>query len=175
MVVPFGRSKFYTAIVTNVHENVPTDYTAKYVEYILDETPIITGNQYAFWKWIAKYYMAPIGDVLNAALPANFKLASETKIVLDPDYEKGVALNSNEEIVVETLEIRNELSLKELAEILSVKNVHPIIKQLIDKKVVITQEELNQKYAPKKESFICINPIFTQDELSDVISLTRSK
>ncbi len=82
VVVPFGKSKFYTAIVTKVHETVPSDYTAKYVEHILDDAPIITGNQYAFWKWIAKYYMAPIGDVLNAALPANFKLASETKIQL---------------------------------------------------------------------------------------------
>lgn len=170
VVVPFGKSKFYTAVVTKIHENVPDGYTAKYAEYILDETPIITGTQYAFWKWIAKYYMAPIGDVLNAALPANFKLASETKILLHPDFEKGVSLTEKEEMLIETLEIREELTLKELSEILSVKNVHPIVKQLIDKGAVLTQEELNQKYTPKKESFVCINPIFSEEDLGDVLS-----
>lgn len=170
VVVPFGKSKYYTAVVTKVHEHVPADYSAKYLEYILDESPIITGTQYAFWKWIAKYYMAPIGDVLNAALPANFKLASETKILLHPDYEKGIALTEKEELVLETLEIREELTLKELSEILAVKNVHPLIKQLIDKGAVVTREELNQKYTPKKESFVCINPVFSEEELGEVLS-----
>lgn len=170
VVVPFGKSKFYTAIVTKVHETVPSDYTAKYVEHILDDAPIITGNQYAFWKWIAKYYMAPIGDVLNAALPANFKLASETKIQLHPDFEKGMELAEKELTLVETLEIREELTLKELSEILGIKNVHPIIKRLIDKGIVITQEELNQKYTPKKESFVCLNPVFTEEDLNNVLT-----
>lgn len=170
VVVPFGKSKFYTAIVTKVHETVPAGYVAKYVEYILDEAPIITAAQYTFWKWIAKYYMAPIGDVLNAALPANFKLASETKIMLHPDYEKGISLTEKEELVIEALEIREELTLKELSEILSVKNVHPVIKQLIDKNAVATKEELNQKYTPKKESFVAINPVFSEDELGTVLT-----
>jgi primosomal protein N' (replication factor Y) len=174
VVVPFGKSKFYTAIVTKLHETVPSDYSAKYIEYVLDDTPIITGTQYSFWKWIAKYYMAPIGDVLNAALPANFKLASETKILLHPDFEKGIPLHEKEETLVEILEIREELTLKELSEILQIKNAHPIVKRLIDKGVVITQEELNQKYTPKKESFVCINPVFSDQELNDVLSTLES-
>src|SRR5690606_26032401 len=105
VVVPFGKSKFYTGVVTRVHENIPKDYTAKYLEFILDESPIVTGKQYTFWKWIAKYYMAPIGDVLNAALPANFKLASETKILLHPDFEKGEELPEKELELVEVLEM----------------------------------------------------------------------
>lgn len=176
VVVPFGKSKFYTGVVTRVHENIPKDYTAKYLEFILDESPIVTGKQYTFWKWIAKYYMAPIGDVLNAALPANFKLASETKILLHPDFEKGEELPEKELELVEVLEMREELTLKELTEILQVKNVQPIVKRLIDKGIVITQEELNQKFTPKKESFVCINPVFTEEELNDVLSsLEESK
>jgi primosomal protein N' (replication factor Y) (superfamily II helicase) len=176
VVVPFGKAKYYTAVVTKVHENVPEGYAVKYIEYILDEIPIITGKQYTFWKWIANYYMAPIGDVLNAALPANFKLASETIIVLHPDFERGVELSEKETLIVDSIEAKESLNLKELSEILSVKNVHPIIKQLIDKKIVITQEELNQKFTPKKESFVCINPIFSDEDLSDVIaSLEKNK
>lgn len=174
VVVPFGKSKYYTAIVTKVHENVPTEYAAKYIEYILDEKPIINGKQYTFWKWIAKYYMAPIGDVLNAALPANFKLASETILMLHPDFDVHEELQGNEKLLVDSLIIREQLTLKDLSEILNVKNVHPVVKRLIDKNVILTQEALNQKFTPKKESFVCINPIFSQDELSEVMHALES-
>ena len=86
-IVPFGRSKFYTAVISRIHEEIPKDYTAKYIELILDETPIVLPQQFKLWDWISEYYMADIGDVMNAALPSNFKLASETVIVLHPDYE----------------------------------------------------------------------------------------
>lgn len=174
VVVPFGKLKYYTAIVTKVHENVPTEYAAKYIEYILDEKPIINGKQYTFWKWIAKYYMAPIGDVLNAALPANFKLASETILMLHPDFDVHEELQGNEKLLVDSLIIREQLTLKDLSEILNVKNVHPVVKRLIDKNVILTQEALNQKFTPKKESFVCINPIFSQDELSEVMHALES-
>src|SRR5690554_1910147 len=87
VVVPFGRSKLQTGIVVRVHEEVPKDYQSKYVEAVLDEYPIITGKQFKLWNWISEYYMAPLGDVMNAALPSNFKLGSETKVLLHPEYE----------------------------------------------------------------------------------------
>ena len=80
VIVPLGRNKLYTAIVNNVHENIPS-YPTKYIEYILDEFPIVTANQLALWDWIASYYMCHIGEVMIAALPSSLKLASETKIV----------------------------------------------------------------------------------------------
>ena len=79
VIVPFGKSKYYTAIVRKVHQEVPTKYAAKYIEGVLDTNRIVTPNQFKLWDWIASYYMADIGDVMNAALPSNFKLASETK------------------------------------------------------------------------------------------------
>src|SRR5690606_22641267 len=61
VVVPFGKSKLYTGIVVRVHEEIPKEYQAKYIEHVLDESPIITGKQLKLWKWISEYYMAPIG------------------------------------------------------------------------------------------------------------------
>ena len=68
VVVPLGRNKLYTAIVRNVHENVP-DYPTKYIEYILDQDPIVTPKQIALWEWISRYYMCHLGEVMIAALP----------------------------------------------------------------------------------------------------------
>lgn len=175
VVVPFGKSKLLTGVITKIHENAPVNYTAKYVEHILDETPIITGNQYAFWKWISAYYLAPIGDVMNAALPANFKLASETKVVIHPDFEpKNLQLNEREEQILDALEIREELSLKEIAEIVGIKTIQPIIKSLIDKRVVITLEELNDKFTSKTETYVRINPVFSEDDLNTIIQTLES-
>lgn len=165
VIVPFGKSKLYTAIVTRISETAPSDYQAKYLEHVLDDQPIITKEQYNFWKWIANYYMAPIGDVMNAALPANFKLASETKIVLHPDFDGNIdQLDDRELQIVETLEIREHLDLKELSEIIGIKTVQPIIKRMMDKRIVLSMEELNDKFVPKTAVYVFLQEHFLKEE-----------
>ena len=177
VVVPFGRAKLITGIVSSIHENIPQDYQAKLIEHQLDDNPIITPKQYTFWKWISAYYMAPIGDVMNAALPANFKLASETKIVLHPDSNIDYKLLTEREIeVVTALEFREVLDLKEISEILGIKTVQPIIKRLIDKKAVLSLEELNDKFTPKTASFIRLSNAYSLEEnISEYIQFLESK
>jgi primosomal protein N' (replication factor Y) len=178
VVVPFGKAKLYTAIVTKVHDQIPKNYQVKYIEYVLDENPIITGKQYQFWKWIAAYYMAPIGDVMNAALPSNFKLASETKIALHPDFDGNTEqLNDRQFQIVEALEIQEILDLKEISEIVGIKTIHPIIKELIDKNIVISQEELSYKFVPKTAIFYSFSKEFQAEEkLNELIeSLQNNK
>ncbi len=165
VVVPFGRSKRITGIVTRIHETIPQEYQAKFIEYILDDRPIIHPNQYTFWKWISGYYMAPIGDVMNAALPSNFKLASETKIVLHPDFTKDVRFLTDRELeIIEVLEIRDTLDLKEISEIVGIKTIQPIIKSLIDKKAVLSLEELNEKFTPKTQVFVRFSDEFDSEK-----------
>ena len=165
VVVPFGRSKLITGIITKIHENVPKDYQVKYVEHILDDQPIITPNQYKFWNWISDYYMAPIGDVMNAALPSNFKLASETKIVMHPDFNFDPQFFKEREIeIIEALQIKETLDLKEISEIIGIKTIQPIVKSLIDKKAVLSLEELNDKFTPKTAVFIFFSPDYSNPE-----------
>lgn len=165
VIVPFGKSKLITGIITDIHEKIPNEYQTKYIEHILDDQAIITPIQYNFWKWISSYYMAPIGDVMNAALPSNFKLASETKIVLHPDYEVDTKfLTDREAEIVLALELREVLDLKEISEIIGIKTVQPIIKQLIDKKAVLSLEELNDKFTPKTATFVELTSTYLNEE-----------
>ncbi len=85
-IVQFGKSKFYTAIIAKVHNTPPTEYTAKYIESILDEQPIITATQLQLWEWISYYYVCNIGEVMNAALPSGLKLSSTSHITLNPNF-----------------------------------------------------------------------------------------
>lgn len=164
VVVPFGRSKLQTGIITKIHEDVPS-YQTKYAEAILDDEPIITGKQWRLWNWISDYYMAPIGDVMNAALPSNFKLGSETKVLLHPDTIADTNILTDQEYqVYEALEIQEELDLKEISEILGIKTIQPIIKSMIDKRVIISREELNQKYRPKTQLFVQLAEAYREEE-----------
>ena len=72
VVVPFNKSKRYTAIIVSLHDRKP-DFEVKPVIELLDTKPILLPAQLQQWQWISQYYMAPLGEVMNAALPAGLK------------------------------------------------------------------------------------------------------
>ncbi len=155
VIVQIGRTKLYTALISAIHETAPLDYQVKYIDYLLDEEPIVTQGQLKFWSWISTYYMCSIGEVMNAALPGSFKLASETQIVLAssdrPDYE---GLNSKEVKIVEALEATESLCLKDISTILDIKTVMPVINGLVKKGLIVTLEELKERVKPKLKSYV---------------------
>jgi len=122
--------------------------------------------------------MAPLGDVMNAALPSNFKLASETKIVIHPDYTIDEKFLTERELeILFALEVRESLDLKEISELIGIKTVQPIVKALIDKKAVVSLEELNDKFTPKTATFVRLaNNYLNEDLLGELIrGLEQSK
>jgi primosomal protein N' (replication factor Y) len=155
VIAQFGKgTKLYTGIIIKIHETAP-EYEAKYIEAVLDEYPIVNSFQLKFWKWLETYYMANPGDVMNAAMPSSLKLASETKILLHENFREVIdELSDNEYLIVEALEVRNELNVAEIAEILGIKNIHGYIKKLIEKKAIVVEEELKSRYKPKMESYV---------------------
>lgn len=88
VVVPFGRKKYYTAIVVRLHDVMPQGYEVKEILSILDDRPVLRRPQLQFWEWIADYYLCSVGDVYKAALPSGLKLESETTVTLNPDFEE---------------------------------------------------------------------------------------
>lgn len=164
VVVPFGKTKFQTGIILDIHETPPKEYQVKYIESVLDEAPIVVGKQVKFWHWLAEYYMCTMGEVMNAALPGNFKLGSETKVALHPELDRdAVALSDEEFLLVEALTIQETLDLTEVSSILDKKNVHPFIKKLIDKRIIVSVEELKWKYTPKFATFLTLGEDFTHE------------
>lgn len=164
-VVQFGKSKIYTAIIASISEKAPVSYEAKYLIDIIDEQPIITQKQLKLWDWIAEYYLCYTGEVMAAALPSALKLASETKIILS--NEEGIdktTLNDKEFIVVDALEIQNELTLQEISKILGQKTIFPIIKSLLDKRIVFISEEINDKFKPKTVKLVRLNSFYEDKE-----------
>lgn len=156
VIVQFGKGKKqYSAIVAKIHHQPPKSYQAKYIEAILDESPILHQAQLDLWEWMAEYYMANIGEVMIAALPGGLRLASETRVLLHPEYEKSIHdLTDEEYLVVEALEVRNVLELSEIAQILNIKYVQSKVKALIEKKAVMVEEEIRQRFKPKLVDYV---------------------
>lgn len=172
VVVQFGKKKIYTAIVVNVHEIPPNNYSVKYILSILDQHPVMNSIQYEFWNWMSSYYMCEPGEVMNVAIPSALKLASETSIVLNPTYKLDTdILNEKEFLIVEALDIHKKLTLTEIENIVEQKKIIPIIKGLIEKNIVVVEEELKERYKPKKETFIKIAKEYQKEEkLQEVFS-----
>ncbi len=89
VTVPLGRGKTYVGMVSRVHDEKPEGYEVKQIFDVMDARPQITPTGLRLWQWISDYYLSPIGEVYNAALPAKmkdekgFRLRSERKTKTD--------------------------------------------------------------------------------------------
>jgi primosomal protein N' (replication factor Y) len=162
--VPF-RNKIYTGIIAKTHAIKPEGYETKPILSLPDHLDVVNKTQLELWDWIASYYMCSVGDVMNAALPAPYKLSSETILVFDENAAiDNSQLNDKEYIVTEALTLQREISLSDVQKILQQKSVQPVIKSLIQKGIAYVKEELKDEYKPRKEKFILLTPQYNDEE-----------
>jgi len=175
--VPFGKSKIYTALVYNIHNDAPQVYEAKDIHQILDEKPIVTQIQLEHWQWISKYYMCTVGEVMRAALPSAFLLESET--IISKNDNKTISdeeLKDDEFLIYEALHHQSSLKIHDLSNILDKKNVLPVIKRLLDKEAILVEEEIYEKYRPKLVRYVKLNNKYTSEKELQILldDLSRS-
>jgi len=164
VIVPLGRSKLYSGIVVRVHQQAPQQVSVKYVLDVVDNRPVVSEAQFRLWQWMADYYLCSLGEVMAAALPSALKLASETKIRLRPDFEGDVSMLNNYEMsIVEALSYREEMTVDEVSKTVNIQKIIPIVKSLVDKRVVLTDEEIRNPYKPKRETYIRIADAYANE------------
>ena len=170
--VNLGKTKKYAGIVKRLLKEKPEFFETKDILNVLDTEPVVFEQQLKLWEWMASYYMCSEGEVMAAALPAHFKLSSETVLVYNEEYgEDFSALDHDEYIVAEALLIKKELSLGEVQQVLDSSHVYPVINRLINKKVCFVWEALKQTYSPRKETYVLLNPEYDQeDKLSELLN-----
>ncbi|HSD13977.1 MAG TPA: primosomal protein N' [Flavobacterium sp.] len=173
VAVPFGKSKIYTALVIDLHQNAPTLYQAKEIHQILDEAPVINEHQIEHWQWIANYYMCSIGEVFKSALPSGFLLESET--VISAQKESNIdekELSDSEFLIFHALQQQSSLKVEDIVSILGKKNVFPVLNAMLSKNVLVLQEEVAEKYKPKLTRYIRLQEEFLQQEqLSELMNI----
>lgn len=176
VTVPFGKSKIYTALVIEIHNNKPTLYEAKEIHQILDNTPIVTEFQINHWIWIADYYMCALGDVYRGAMPSALLLESETVITRKNDVFVDESLLSDDEyLVYEALQKQSSLKVQDIISILNKKNIFPVIQKLIDKNILVLQEEIQESYKPKLVRYVRLHEKYnTNDGLKELLEILKN-
>ncbi|ELY1978535.1 primosomal protein N' [Flavobacterium psychrophilum] len=176
VAVPFGKSKFYTGLVLELHHNAPTLYEAKEIHQIVDQKPIVTEVQLQHWQWIASYYMCTLGEVFRCALPSALQLESETIISAKKDFIINENELSDEEyLLVEALKQQSSLKISEVTSVLNKKKVLPIIQQLLAKNIITLQEEMIEEYKPKLVRYIRLFSQFnSNDKLEELLLVLKN-
>ncbi len=165
VVVQFGRKKIYAALIGKIHQEIPQGFTPKYILEVLDDKPVVFPQHLAFWDWIQHYYMCYTGEVMQAALPSGLRLASETKIVIGQNYQPDHhQLSEAEFLITEALSIQPNLSISEVSKIVGFQKVMPLIKSMIEKKLIALEEELKESYKARKETFVCLQSEYTNED-----------
>lgn len=176
VAVPFGKSKVYTALVLDVHENAPTLYEAKEIHQILDEKPIATETQIKHWLWVADYYMCGIGDVYRGAFPGGLLLESETII----SHKAAVSVNQNELsdeefLIYEALQQQSSLKVQDIISILNKKSIFPVLQKMLDKDIIVLEEEIKEGYKPKLVRYVKLHSKYETDEgLGQLLEVLKS-
>jgi primosomal protein N' (replication factor Y) len=176
VAVPFGKSKIYTALVIEIHENKPALYDAKEIHQILDEKPIVNEIQISHWQWIASYYMCAIGDVYRGAMPSALLLESETIISQKSNgFVDENLLSDDEFLVYEALQQQSSLKVQDIMNILNKKNIFPVIQKLIDKNILVLQEEMLESYTPKLIRYVKLHAKYESTAgLSELLEILKN-
>lgn len=175
VAVSFGKSKVYTALVHKVHTNEPT-YETKDIEYILDETPIVTPEQITHWQWIADYYMCTLGEVIKSALPSAFLLESETIIEIAEKDLNSNLFSDDEFQVYKALHYKTALKGSEVSKIIPKKKTLKVIKSLVEKGAARISERIFEKYVPKLVKFIRLAEDYqSQEGLQKALELLKGE
>ena len=163
--VQFGRRHVYAGLVLELHEHPPQKGTPKYILSILDEKPLVNALQFQFWKWMADYYMSTLGEVMAVALPSAFKLSSESKVVLSPGFiPDNETLNESEYRITEALLQKKGLTINEVTQIVGYQKVLPLLKTMIERRLITMEEELKQQYKPKKTKMVKLTSQYLEEK-----------
>lgn len=166
------KNKKYAGIVKKFLHNKPEAFDPKYILNVLDAEPVVFPTQLRLWEWMAAYYMCSEGEVMTAALPSYFKLSSETILISNEEYGDNFSFLDNDEyLVAEALHIKKQLKLTEVQQILDASHVYPVVKRLIEKRLCFVWESLKENYKPKYETFIILNPLYSdENKLSELVN-----
>lgn len=173
--VPYGAKKVYTAVVTNIHQQTPS-YKVKEVLAIQSPEPAVFDKNIQFWRWMANYYLAPIGDVMKTALPKSMLVSSEAIIQLHPEFKDyhqiyEIAHLSNRkmlervELILKQLMVKHRLLLTEVREMIQVKNVYPIINFMVEHQFVEMVQEVEEGYSARIEKYVQYSRQYSEEEL----------
>lgn len=181
VVVQFGAKRYYTGIVMDVLNELPTEAQQsklKSVVDVVDKKPLLLPSQLRLWQWMARYYMCTEGEVMKAALPSGLKIESETVVLRNADFllEKE-QLNDTELQIFSLLDDDKGHTIMAIEKVMGRTNLLRHVRKLITCGALIVKESVSQSYKPKTGVYIKLSEqLFAEEKLNQTFAeLKRAK
>ncbi len=158
VLVPLGKKRL-TGYVMRIHGKAPEFATRKILE-ISDELPMFPESQAAFFKWIARYYMHPLGEVIKAGLPQGLERKEVLSVSVTPSGIQALDqgnLSGQQASLVSLLVEKTSLSLTFLARSVgkAPSSVLSMLRRMEEKGLVVISAKLRSDGAKSKlEKFV---------------------
>jgi primosomal protein N' (replication factor Y) len=145
VLVPFGHSKKVGFVFAQEDNSEIKNERLKKIIQILDDTPLISLQDFQLIQWASRYYHHPIGEVFSSAFPASLRKGKKATQPQEKYYQlsaKGELLNSDQlkrtpkqqQIFKLFQSEKNSLSITTLNHL--DKNWRPAVKALVDKNIL---------------------------------------
>ncbi len=144
-LVPFGRQ-----VATGLIVGFPSETNVsglKDIREIIDTTPVMPEELVGLCEWIASYYLAPLGEVLRAAIPHGFAATSRRLVRPTPQLTQEVVATTvrtakKRNLLLTTLLVRGATLSTDLQKIAGIKNIAPLLQELEREGLIETEDVL---------------------------------
>jgi len=168
--VNLGKRKRYAGLVKKIYSSTSPARALKPILQVLDSVPIVFSEQFAFWEWMSDYYLCSQGEVMAAALPANFRLTSDTELVWNEDASDDFShLSTDEYLVAEALFLRKKLQISEVQLVLNKQHIYPVIEKLLSQGLCLIHESLVERYKPRKENYLTFSSRYSSEKDLEIL------
>ena len=157
VLVPFGRRRV-TGYILGASDPVQ-DKEIKYILDILDEKPLFPLSMIPFFRWIADYYMYPVGQVIKNALPGGLNVYEFVAVAITKKGEKALLDNSVTPLQKEILSCLKQGSCRRkiLSTRLNKEIPNSLIRTMEGLGLIIKKQELKGgEISPKKERYVSL-------------------
>lgn len=156
-LVQFGKKKYYSGIIVEVHDRKP-DYETKSICEVVDTEPVVTEGQFRLWKWMAEYYICTLGEVMKAAMPQGLKLESESRLMYNAMFDGRDELTPRQAEVLDIVCQKKACTISDVASALGGVNPMSHIRALLEAEAIYISEELRDAYKPKTINTFGLSP-----------------
>ncbi len=156
VLVPFGKRRVTGYIVETMIEAV-CDRTVRDILDLPDPEPLFDKDALAFYDWISRYYLHPLGKVLGELLPGGIDVKSDRWLRLaEMSATTDHRVSAGQREILEHLASCPEgLPLSRLRKALGKNAIYGDLRLLEAAGLVVSEERLNRPpVRPKKEKWV---------------------
>jgi primosomal protein N' (replication factor Y) len=156
VLVPFGRRRITGYILGGRKDS--GDYTAKKILDVLDDDPLFPENEIPFFRWVADYYIHPLGETIKAALPAGLDRRDVAQVLITETGRTALenpALSPLESRILTLADTRQGISRKQLFNTVDSPALRSLLKKMQDSGWVSVEAVLKKEAASARlEKFV---------------------